>query len=207
MLQYQYLSSGKCNGTRGKTGDELFKATLEAKCLVGGALVFSPSQGMIRLPGTFVAPWQWGWFLISNAAFTFAVAFSDPSPLWRMGGLFGMAVVFINSAISGQRIALALVPTVTIILLVLTGQVANLKRFIPIGTGLGVILGGLMVSNPAVVQERIDSLVGRWNASPPTTFISQQFEESNHSQKGVFGAGLGRATNSARVFGLSLIHI
>jgi hypothetical protein len=112
-----------------------------------------------------------------------------------------MAVVFINSAISGQRIALALVPTVTIILLVLTGQVANLKRFIPIGTGLGVILGGLMVSNPAVVQERIDSLVGRWNASPPTTFISQQFEESNHSQKGVFGAGLGRATNSARVFG------
>lgn len=87
ILQYQYLSSGKCNGTRGKTGDELFQATLEAKCLVGGALVFSPSQGMIRLPGTFVAPWQWGWFLISNAAFTFAVAFSDPSPLWRMGGV------------------------------------------------------------------------------------------------------------------------
>ena len=201
MLQYQYLSSGKCNGTRGKTGDELFKATLEAKCLVGGALVFSPSQGMIRLPGTFVAPWQWGWFLISNAAFTFAVAFSDPSPLWRMGGLFGMAVVFINSAISGQRIALALVPTVTIILLVSTGQVANLKRFIPIGIGLGVILGGLIVSNPVVVQERINSFVGRWNASPPTTFISQQFEESNHAQDGIFGAGLGRATNSARVFG------
>ncbi|NEQ41483.1 MAG: hypothetical protein F6K40_36935 [Okeania sp. SIO3I5] len=201
MLQYQYLSSGKCNGTRGATGDDLFKASLEARCLVGGSLLFSPSQGVIRLPGTFVAPWQWGWFLIANAAFTFAVAFCDPSPLWRIAGLFGMAVVFVNAAISGQRIALALVPTVTIILLVLTGQVANLKRFLPIGIGLGVVLGGAIVSNPEVVQERIDSFVGRWNASPPTAFISQQFEESSHGQKGVFGNGIGRATNSVRVFG------
>ncbi|MGD1806819.1 hormogonium polysaccharide biosynthesis protein HpsL [Dapis sp. BLCC M126] len=201
IMQYQFLSSGKCNGTRGLSGGELFKASLEAKCLVGGALLFSPSQGVIRLPGTFVAPWQWGWFLIANAAFTFAVAFSDPSPLWRMGGLFGMAVVFVNAAISGQRIALALVPTVTVILLVLTGQVANLKRFLPIGIGLGVVLGGAVVSNPAVVQERIDSFVSRWQASPPTAFITQQFEESSHSQDGFFGNGLGRATNSARVFG------
>ncbi|MGD1698357.1 hormogonium polysaccharide biosynthesis protein HpsL [Dapis sp. BLCC M229] len=201
MVQYQFLSSGKCNGTRGFSGDQLFKASLEAKCLIGGALLFSPSQGVIRLPGTFVAPWQWGWFLISNAAFTFAVAFSDPSPLWRIGGLFGMAVVFINSAISGQRIALALVPTVTIILLVLTGQVANLKRFLPIGIGLGILLTGVVVSNPEVVQERIDSFVSRWKASPPTAFITQQFEESSHAQDGIFGKGLGRATNSARVFG------
>ncbi len=199
IVQYQYLSSGKCNGTRGYTGEQLFKANLEAKCLVGGSLLFSPSQGVIRLPGTFVAPWQWGWFLIANAAFTFAVAFSDPSPIWRVAGLFGMAVVFVNSAISGQRIALALVPTVTIILLVLTGQVANLKRFLPIGMGLGFLLGGVIVSNPAVVQERIDSFVSRWKASPPTAFIAQQFEESGHV--GVVGKGLGRATNSARVFG------
>ncbi|MGB3513345.1 MAG: hormogonium polysaccharide biosynthesis protein HpsL [Microcoleaceae cyanobacterium] len=201
LMQYQYLSSGKCQGTRGKQGDELFRATLEAKCLVGGSLVFSPEVGMIRLPGTFVAPWQWGWFLIANAAFTFASAFSDPNPLWRIGGLFGMALVFVNAVISGQRIALALVPVVTIILLVLTGQVANLKRFLPIGIGLGAVLGIAMVSNPAVVQQRIDSFVSRWNASPPTDFISQQFEESGHAQDGVFGNGLGRATNSVRVFG------
>ncbi|NES72573.1 MAG: hypothetical protein F6K24_48960, partial [Okeania sp. SIO2D1] len=201
IVQYQFLSSGRCNGTRGKTGEQLFRASLEAKCLVGGALLFSPDQGTIRLPGTFVAPWQWGWFLISNAAFTFAVAFSDPSPLWRIGGLFGMAVVFVNAAISGQRIALALVPTVTLILLVLTGQIANLKKFLPIGIGLGVLLGGVIVSNPAVVQERIDSFVSRWKASPPTAFIAQQFEESSHGQKGFFGSGLGRATNSARTFG------
>lgn len=201
LVQYQYLSSGKCNGTRGKAGDELFRASLEAKCLVGGALLFSPSQGVIRLPGTFVAPWQWGWFLISNAAFTFAVAFSDPSTLWRVGGLFGMAIVFVNAVICGQRIALALVPVVTIILLVLTGQIANLKRFLPIGIGLGVVLTGAVVSNPAVVQERVDSFVGRWQASPPTAFITQQFEESTHGQDGIFGNGLGRATNAARAFG------
>ncbi|MDY6803144.1 MAG: hormogonium polysaccharide biosynthesis protein HpsL [Cyanobacteriota bacterium] len=201
MVQYQFLTSGRCKGTDHLSGEDLFKATLEYKCFVGGSLVFSPSQGMIRLPGTFVAPWQWAWFLIGNAFFTFATAFSDPSPLWRMGGLAGMALVFINAVISGQRIALALVPTVTIILLVLTGQVANLKRFIPIAGGLGVLLLVVSASNPAIVQERIDSFVSRWNASPPTTFIAQQFEHTSGDTEGILGNGLGRATNSARVFG------
>ncbi|MEB3280658.1 MAG: hormogonium polysaccharide biosynthesis protein HpsL [Lyngbya sp.] len=201
VVQYQFLASGRCKGTDHLTGDDLFKATLDAKCLVGGSLVFSPSQNMIRLPGTFVAPWQWAWFLIANAFFTFATAFSDPSPLWRMVGLGGMALVFVNSAISGQRIALALVPLVTIILLVLTGQVANLKRFLPIAAGLGLVLGIAVVANPQIIQERIDSFVSRWEASPPTAFISEQFEHSTGKQEGIFGKGLGRATNSARIFG------
>jgi len=201
MMQYQFLASGRCQGTDHLTGDDLFKATLDAKCLVGGSLVFSPSQNMIRLPGTFVAPWQWAWFLIANAFFTFASAFSDPSPLWRITGLVGMAMVFINAVISGQRIALALVPVVTIILLVLTGQVANLKRFLPILAGLGLILGIAAAASPAFLQERVDSFVGRWNASPPTDFISEQFGQSSGGQKGILGKGLGRATNAARIFG------
>ena len=201
VLQYQFLLSGRCEGTDHLSGDDLFKATLDAKCLVGGSLVYSPSQNMIRLPGTFVAPWQWAWFLIANAFFTFATAFSDPSPIWRIIGLGGMAMVFLNAVISGQRIALALVPVVTIILLVLTGQVANLKRFIPIAAGLGLLLGVAAVSNPEFLQERIDSFVGRWNASPPTDFISDQFEHTTGGQQGIFGKGLGRATNAARAFG------
>ncbi len=201
MIQYQFLASGRCQGTDHLTGDDLFKATLDAKCLVGGSLVFSPSQNMIRLPGTFVAPWQWAWFLIANAFFTFATAFSDPSPLWRIGGLVGMALVFVNSAISGQRIALALVPVVTIILLVLTGQVTNLKRFLPIGVGLGLVLGIAVIANPDVIQERVDSFVSRWEASPPTDFIAHQFEFTTEGQQGIFGKGLGRATNSTRIFG------
>jgi len=201
MAQYQFLSSGRCKGTDHLVGDDLFKATLEYKCLVGGSLVFSPSQNMIRLPGTFVAPWQWAWFLIGNAFFTFATAFSDPSPLWRMGGLAGMGLVFVNAVISGQRIALALVPTVTVILLVLTGQVANVKRFLPIGGGLGLLLLVVSASNPAIVQERIDSFVSRWQASPPTQFIAEQFEHSSGGDDAILGHGIGRATNSARTFG------
>jgi hypothetical protein len=200
-IQYQMLASGRCKGTDHLTGNDLFKATIEAKCFVGGSLVFSPSQNMIRLPGTFVAPWQWAWFLIANAFFTFASAFSDPSPLWRMVGLGGMAMVFVNAVISGQRIALALVPVVTIILLVLTGQVANLKRFLPILAGLGLVLGIAAAASPEFLQERVDSFVSRWNASPPTDFISEQFGHSSGGQKGILGKGLGRATNAARIFG------
>ncbi len=201
VIQYQMLASGRCKGTDHLTGDDLFKATIDAKCFVGGSLVFSPSQNMIRLPGTFVAPWQWAWFLIANAFFTFASAFSDPSPLWRMVGLGGMAMVFVNAVISGQRIALALVPVVTIILLVLTGQVANLKRFLPILAGLGLVLGIAAAASPEFLQERVDSFVSRWNASPPTDFISEQFGHSSGGQQGILGKGMGRATNSARIFG------
>lgn len=201
FVQYYFLSSGRCLGTRGMSGEALFKATLEARCLVGGALVFSPEVGMIRLPGTFVSPWHWAWFLIANAFMTFATAFSDPSPLWRMSGLIGIAGVFVNAVISGQRIALALVPVVLIILLVLTGQLANLKRFIPIAGGLGVLGAVAAAMFPSIIQERVQSFVDRWNASPPTEFIAAQAQSKAGEQEGIFGAGLGRATNSARAFG------
>ncbi|MBW4648133.1 MAG: hormogonium polysaccharide biosynthesis protein HpsL [Kastovskya adunca ATA6-11-RM4] len=201
FMQYMMLRTGRCQGTDHLVGADLFKATLDAKCLVGGSLVYSPSQGMIRLPGTFVAPWQWAWFLIANAFTTFATAFSDPSLFWRIGGLVGMAAVFVNAVISGQRIALALVPTVIVILLILTGQVANLKRFIPIGVGLAMVLSIAAASNPALVQERIDSFTSRWEASPPQAFIEEQFHWAFRQQRGFLGRGLGRATNSTRVFG------
>lgn len=201
FLQYFLLLTGICEGTRDAVGSALFKATLEARCYFGGSLVYSPSQGMIRLPGTFVAPWQWAWFLISSTFFTFATGFSDPSILWRLISLGSLALVFVNAVISGQRIALALVPTCFVILLLLTGQIANLKRFIPIGIGLAVILGIAMVSNPVVVQERLDSFISRWEASPPQAFIVDQFEENWKTADTLIGSGLGRATNSARALG------
>ncbi|WP_254567091.1 hormogonium polysaccharide biosynthesis protein HpsL [Oscillatoria sp. HE19RPO] len=201
VVQYWLLSSGRCPGTRGYVGADLFKATLEAKCLVGGSLVFSPEVNMIRLPGTFVAPWQWAWFLIANIFFTFASAFNDPSLIWKIISFLGMALVFVNSVISGQRIALAIVPFMTVILLVVTGQITNLKRFIPIAVGLSILGFGAMALFPEVVTERVDSFVSRWNASPPTDFIAHQAEFTSKGQAGFFGNGLGRATNSARMFG------
>jgi hypothetical protein len=201
VLQYLLLVVGICKGTQGAEGAALFKATLEARCYFGGSLVFSPAQGMIRLPGTFVAPWQWAWFLISSTFFVFATGFSDPSILWRGAGLLSMALVFVNAVISGQRIALALVPACFVLCLMLTGQLANLKRFVPLFGGLAVILGGAIVSNPTVIEERTASFVSRWQASPPYEFITQQFEEVWTNVDGPLGDGLGRATNAARALG------
>ncbi|MBE9123503.1 hypothetical protein IQ269_22555 [Tychonema sp. LEGE 07199] len=204
LIQYLLLQSGKCAGTRGMTGEELYKATLQARCFVGGSLVFSPEVKFIRLPGTFVAPWQWAWFLISNAFLTFASAFCDPSFWWRVIGLFGMALVFANAVISGQRAALVMVPATTAILLVLTGQFVNFKRFIPIGAGLAILLFFGAATNPGVVEQRWESFVDRWNAAPPQQFLFNQFEQShNFIIDKPLGRGVGRATNSTRIFGFT----
>ena len=200
VMQYMMLKTGRCQGTDHLLGEDLFKATLEAKCLVGGSLVYSPSQGMIRLPGTLVAPWQWAWFLIGNTFFTFASAFNDPSFKWKIVSFVGMALVFMNAVISGQRIALLLVPVLTIILLVVTGKITKLKQFIPIAGGIAILIVGATILFPEVIQERIDSTVSRWNASPPTDFIAHQFEFTS-KESSLLGNGVGRATNSARVFG------
>jgi len=202
LTQYLLLQSGKCAGTRGMIGEELYKATLQARCLVGGSLVFSPEVKFIRLPGTFVAPWQWAWFLISNAFVTFASAFCDPSFWWRVIGLFGMALVFANAVISGQRAALVMVPVATAILLVLTGQLVNLKRFIPIAAGLGILLFVGAAINPGIIEQRWESVVSRWNAAPPQKFLFNQLEQSNNFIiDRPLGRGVGRATNSTRIFG------
>jgi len=206
FVQYMFLVTGRCAGTEFAEGADLFKASLEARCLVGGSLLYSPSQGVIRLPGTFVAPWQWGWFIIANAYFTFATTFSDPSAIWRTVGLLAMAADLVIAFISGQRIALLLAPVSMVILLVLTGQILNLKRFVPIAIGLGVVLGIVASLYPEVVQERIDSFFGRWEASPADEFIFYQFEFTWRNLKGsLIGLGLGRATGSARVFGYTAL--
>jgi hypothetical protein len=208
LVQYWMLKTGRCVGTRDMAGIDLFKPNLDAKCLVGGAVLYSPQQGQIRLPGTFVSPWHWAWFLVANAAICFATSFSDTSFFWRTTGLVGMGMVFVNAVICGQRLALALVPAVIIVLLILTGQIANLKRFIPAGIGLTLLLFvTFSFINPDFVQQRIDSFVARWNQAPPYAFIQTQFEFALEQQRGILGRGVGKATNSTRVFGpVSLVE-
>lgn len=208
LIQWWFLKTGRCEGTvsTGATGGELFKASLKAKCFVGGSLLYTPEQGQIRLPGTFVSPWHWGWFLIANSAITFIVAFFETSFFWRLIGLSGMALVFINSLISGQRIALVLVPIFIFIMLILTGQITKLKQLIPIGIILIITVMGFIAKNPGFVQQRIDSFILRWQTAPPYEFILTQFDFAlrnyqYYSLGGILGAGLGSATNSARSFG------
>lgn len=204
LVQYLFLTTGRCAGTDHLSGSALFTATIEAKCFVGGALLYSPSQGVIRLPGTFVAPWQWGWFLIANAYITFAGAFADPAWRWRLVGFVGMGSVMMAAVICGQRIALALVPLSFLLLLVFTGQWQNLKRLIPIA--IATIVAGLWAwfQYQALILERIESLKGRWEASPADAMIAYQFDFVWKSMQGaelLLGHGLGSATNSARLFG------
>ncbi len=206
LMQYVMLKTGRCAGTDALSGEDLFKATLDAKCLVGGSLVYSPSQGIIRLPGTFVAPWQWGWFLIANAYLTTATAFSDPKPFWRLLGLVGMGFTVMGAVISGQRIALALVPVSVILLVILTGQLKSPKRFIPIALGITALIMGGLTLYADLIQERIDSLVGRWEASPATDMIAHQvmFVWPYINDKPL-GNGLGGSINSTRMFGPTIL--
>ena len=199
FLQYMFLRTGRCEGTVG-SGSELFKASIESRCLVGGSLLYSPEQGVIRLPGTFVAPWQWGWYLITSAFTSFATAFCDRKWIWRIIGMVAMALNFLMAVLSGQRIALIIVPIASIALLFVTGQVTNLKRFLPIAIVLGFAIVGAIAAFPDIVKERVDSFSSRWEASPPTDFIAGQFEFVGDAV-GILGRGLGRATNSARAFG------
>lgn len=205
LAQYWYLKTGKCEGTIA-TGANLYTAGLKAKCLVGGSLLYSPDYGQIRLPGTFVSPWHWGWFLIANSAITFTVAFFETSFLWKLIGFSGMTLVFLNAVICGQRSAFIGVPVFLLIMLILTGQLVQLKRLIPIGVGLVISLIGFVSVNPEFVQERIDSFVTRWNTAPPYVFILQQFDWAIRNYQiyntwGIFGSGLGTATGSTRTLG------
>jgi hypothetical protein len=205
LIQYWMLKTGRCVGTREEIGIDLFKPNLDAKCLVGGSLLYSPNYGQIRLPGTFVSPWHWSWFLVANAAISYTVAFSDASFYWRMGGLVSIVLVFINAVICGQRLAFALVPALIVILVILTGQFRNIKKFLPIGIGLALLLGiGFSFFNPDFIQERIDSFNNRWSQGPPHEFILNQLDFVLRNQKGIqriFGFGIGTATSSARFFG------
>ncbi|MGK7929822.1 MAG: hormogonium polysaccharide biosynthesis protein HpsL [Microcystaceae cyanobacterium] len=200
LIQFAMLKTGRCKGTIAE-GENLFRASLRAKCLVGGSLLYSPSQNQIRLPGTFVSPWHWGWFLLANSAICFSVAFGDSSLLWRGVGLGGIALVFMNAVVCGQRLAFLGVPAIVLIMAILTGQILQIKRFIPAALGLGILsFVGFSFVNPDFIQQRIDSFVSRWNQSPPHKFFLNQFEFATKYME-LLGHGSGVATNSTRIFG------
>lgn len=202
LTQYWMLKTGRCAGTRGYVGDLLYKATLEARCLVGGSLIYSPEVNMIRLPGTFVSPWHWAWFLVSSAVICYASAFSEISQKWRLAALVGLTLVLINAVVSGQRLAFFAVPMIVGLMTILTGQIANLKRFLPIIFSVALLLAvGFSFLNPDFIQQRYDSAVARWQNSPPTAFIQEQLDFAIRNQGGILGRGLGVATSSARFFG------
>lgn len=198
FIQYFLLLQGVCAGNSNLPDPAPYRATLQARCFVGGSLLYNPARDLIRLPGTFVSPWQWGWFLISSSFITYGATLSDPSRSWRIVGGVGMATVLATAVISGQRIALLLVPIIFLLLLILTEQS---KRWLGIKLGIIFVLGILIATQVGIVREQIDSLISRWNYSPPPEFMAKQFQWLMDDKLKWLGHGLGRATSAARRLG------
>ncbi|MEG3435810.1 hypothetical protein V0288_01640 [Pannus brasiliensis CCIBt3594] len=170
------------------------KATLKAQCLVGGSVLYNPVQGMIRLPGTFSDPWQWGWFLVSGSAIAYAASFSDPSRRWRIAGWGAMGLVLLATLVSGQRLPLILVPAFYLVLLIATAR--NKKR-LPLKLGTIGAISFLSVLFIPFLRERALNLIARWQASPPTDFVARQIQWILRYVQ-PFGFGLGEASSGAR---------
>ncbi|WP_017305050.1 hypothetical protein [Spirulina subsalsa] len=198
LLQYGLLAAQFCPGSEGLTGLANDRASLDARCFVGGALLYNPSRDLIRLPGTFVSPWQWAWFLISASFLAYIGYMSDSDKRWRMGGLVAIAYIFTAVVLSGQRLAMALVPLIIFTLAFLTKR---RKFWLFVEMGVGGFVSLLLLANLIDLRDPIRSFIDRWSASPPHDFVVDQMIWSVEKQGDIWGAGLGRATNAARFLG------
>lgn len=198
FFQYLLLIDGICTGSSNLPDPAYYKASLQAKCFVGGSLLYNPQLNLLRLPGTFVSPWQWGWFLISNSFFTYTAFTSDPSRTWRSFSLGTMVLILVAAVVSGQKLALLLVPTIMLILLLLTEWQ---DQQLPIKLGILSFLSIFTANQLQVVQQQLSGLVERWNYSPPLKFMIEQLSWIVNNHLVWLGNGLGRATSAARRWG------
>ncbi len=197
FIQYLLLTKGICPGSRPLSGESLYRASLQARCFIGGAVLYNPNAGLVRLPGTFVAPWQWGWFLISGLFFLFTTDVVNSQKRWKYISVFSTGLLIIMAVFSGQRIALALVPIIFMILQLLT---TSKKKQLPLKWGAALVASAVIIQTVNRVEQRIDSLVDRWTVSPPLDFMRDQWQSVWSQQEGILGNGIGAATNAARKF-------
>ncbi len=198
IIQYLLLVSGSCPGNSQLPEPSNVSASLRAQCFVGGSVLYNPARNLIRLPGTFVAPWQWAWFLISSSFLTYGIMLSEPSRLWKWISFCSLATVLIATLISGQRTALLLVPIVYLLLFFLTEQK---NKNLAIKLGFIGILTIIITTQIGLVDERIANFIGRWQYSPPQEFIAKQIQWLTHDRITWLGHGLGKTLSAARHFG------
>ncbi len=201
LIQFGLIVTGYCPDNTGLPENLLLRANVQRKCLVGGALGYLPLQNFIRLPGTFIAPWHWAWFLVSSTFFCFATAFSDPKFHWRLIGLGTLSLVILNAIVCGQRTALLAVPSIIILLIIATSHISRVKRILVIVVGIFLLILSTWVLAPNMINERVDNFIGRWNADPPVVFLTKQTNRSWQAHRGFLGNGLGQATTAARGLG------
>ena len=208
LIQYFLLVQGICPDneflnqlevTAPKSDSQFYpdiadKASLKAQCFVGGSVLYNPDRGLIRLPGTFSDPWQWGWFLVSSSVISYAASFSDPQKRWRVAGWVAMVLVFLATLVSGQRIPFLLVPLFYLVLFIATGKH---KQKLPLKLGILGLLSLLAVTLIPFIRERGLNFIGRWLYSSPIDFVGNQMQWVFKYAE-LFGLGLGKASIGAR---------
>jgi hypothetical protein len=170
------------------------KATLKAQCFVGGSVLYNPAQGLIRLPGTFSDPWQWGWFLVSSSIISYAASFSDPLKRWRVAGWAAMVLVLLATLVSGQRLPLLLVPLFYFVLFIATSK--NRQK-LPLKLGIIGVISLLAVVLIPFIRERGLNFIDRWLYSSPIDFVGKQMQWIFKYVQ-ILGFGLGEASSGAR---------
>lgn len=202
FIQYFFLVTGICPGNVNLPEPINTKATLQARCFVGGSLLynptFQPAQYFQRLPGTFVSPWQWSWFLVSGSFLTYATSFSDPARIWRIIGYVGMIFAVGAAIISGQWTAFLVVPSVLIVLMIVT-ETNHRRRILKLA--IIAVLMAIIVTQVGSIQFLTEKFVDRWQYSDPLVFAQQQWEGVVENSLTMLGNGLGRASSVARRLG------
>lgn len=198
VIQYWLLHTGICPGNIDLVPPANTRATLQARCFVGGSLLYNPQQKLISLPGTFVAPWQWSWFLVASSFLSMGAYLSESSRLWRNIGFVTVGLVLIAAIISGQTTATLLVPIIFLILISVTES--NQTR-LSIKLTFVTLLLILIANNLGVFGSALDSVINRWQYSTPQGFIVRQFTWISNSGIEMLGSGLGKATSAARRWG------
>ncbi|MEM1369110.1 MAG: hypothetical protein AAGG02_14080 [Cyanobacteria bacterium P01_H01_bin.15] len=203
-VQLWLLMQGVCPGSTELPGNAALRASLRGRCFVGGALLFNPELKLIRLPGTFASPWQWGWFLIGGCFLVYA-GFLRDRKFWRWVHSLAIAMLLIATSISGQRTALVLVPLIFIALMSFT-IIRDRWLMLKIMSLSGMAL--LIVTRLSGISWQLTNLIDRWQAAPPLRFILRQSQSVFLKDLTLIGRGLGRATSAARRLGeIRLIEV
>ncbi|HHP7230007.1 MAG TPA: hypothetical protein ACFCUY_04005 [Xenococcaceae cyanobacterium] len=198
IVQYWFLVTGICLGNSDLVPPANTRVTLQARCFVGGSLLYNPQQKLISLPGTFVAPWQWAWFLIAGSFLAMGTYLSESSRLWRTISLITVGLVLVAAIISGQTTATLLVPIIFLILIVVTES--NKKR-LSFKLFWVILLLFLIANNFGIFGSALDDIIARWQYTAPQEFIIRQFSWINNTGIEMLGSGLGKATSAARRWG------
>ncbi len=198
LIQYLLLVNGICPGSADLPRPSNISASLRAQCFVGGSLLFNPGKNLIRLPGTFVAPWQWAWFLIASSFLTYGISLSEPSRLWKSISFATIIAVLVATLISGQRTALFLVPIIYSILFLATEKKNKSLLF---KLGILLIITVIITTQIGLVDERIANFIQRWQYAPPQEFIVKQIQWLTDNRITLLGNGLGKTASAARRLG------